>query len=348
MTSDEAVGIVGNDVPRQLVLAAGMIPRRLTGSWNGDVGDRAAELLGSVDAVAARILTGILGRTESLSAIIVCNDSQAHLRLFYVLRMLRTEGFPPVHLVDLPRRDSPAARRFATIQLQQLAGFLSEVCGHALDSTGLRTAAHAEIRLADAVARLRQRRRSVPSSVLGGTALRALSAVMSRQVDDAVAIVDSARDEPRPSAQRVHLTGSAHPDASLYDALEMTGMVVVSDDHDTADLAWVGAAVVADGLEEVCAGLAALHFSRDPASAVGLVSERAAASLARAVHARADVAVSLLRPFDDAPLWDAAETRAALATVGIPFVLHSRVDGADASTLAQAIASDINSERERP
>ena len=342
----DAIGIVGNDVPRQLVLAAGMVPRQLTGSWNGRVDDRAAQLLGAVDAVTTRILSDIMAAADSLAGIVVCNDSQAHLRLFYVLRMLG--GAPPVHLVDLPRRDSAAARTFAALQLHELVRFLSRISGRPLEATALRAAADAETRIGAAAARLRQRRRAVPSVVLGATALRALRAAMSSPEDEAVEFLDAARDEPRPSGDRVHLTGSSHPDASVYDALESTGMVVVSDDHDTGDLAWVGAAVTSDDLAEVCAGLAALHFTRDPASAVGLISERTADSLARAVDARAEFGVSLLRPLDDAPSWDAADTAAAFEASGIPFVVHAKVDGTDAAGLAFTISSEISGRRKRP
>ena len=347
MSTGRRLGIVGNDVPRQLVLAAGFVPTRLTGSWDGSLDPRAAELLGAVDIVTVRVLTGILARTPTLGALVICNDSQAHLRLFYVLRMLAGEGLPPVRLLDLPRRDSAAARRFAAFQLEELARFLSEVSRHPLDEAALRGAADAESLVGEAVGALRQRRRSVPPAVRGATALHALHAAMSSTPEDAIAILDAARDESRPDHVRVHITGSAHPDASLYRALESADVVVVSDDHDTADLAWIGAAVPSADLAAVCEGLAALHFARDPASAVGLISERVSASLSRAVQARAEAVVSLIRPLDDAPSWDAAETASAFAGAGIPFVTHSRVDGADAEGLAAAIVSRLVDERAR-
>ena len=126
-----AVGIVGNDVPRQLVLAAGLVPRRLTGSWDGASARRAAELLGASDAVTGASSHGILrrGREPARCARSSCNDSQAHLRLFYVLRMLDADGAP----AGPPAR--PAAtrqRRGAQIRDDPAAGagrFLSPAVG---------------------------------------------------------------------------------------------------------------------------------------------------------------------------------------------------------------------------
>ncbi|UUT34707.1 hypothetical protein [Microbacterium elymi] len=87
------IGIIGAEVPRQLVLAAGAAPRPLPGSWDGGLDDRAAALLGTVDPVVTGILTELLaGRHSDLAGLIVCNDTQSHLRLFYVLRMPARRG----------------------------------------------------------------------------------------------------------------------------------------------------------------------------------------------------------------------------------------------------------------
>ena len=55
MSHQPVVGIIGNAVPRQLVVGGGAIPFRITGSWQGPIDPAAAELLGAVDAPAARI-----------------------------------------------------------------------------------------------------------------------------------------------------------------------------------------------------------------------------------------------------------------------------------------------------
>ena len=87
MSASAVIGVVGNDVPRLLPLAAAAVPMRLTGSWDGPVDPAAQELLGASDLETVRILTELRAGAVHVDALVVCNDTQAHLRLFYVLRV---------------------------------------------------------------------------------------------------------------------------------------------------------------------------------------------------------------------------------------------------------------------
>lgn len=330
-----AIGIVGNDVPRQMLWAAGLTPRRLTGSWHGTASPEARELLGAVDEPVARILTDLLATdAPALDALVVCNDSQSHLRLFYVLRMLTARGLPPVHLLDLPREDGAATRRFARAQLERLARFCTELSGVVPDGDAWRAAAERERAVGDAAAALRRRRRAVPAEVSGTTALAALLAAASVSADEAVAVLDRATDDVDPTATRVFVAGSDHPDPSVYAALEGEGIVVVGESHDTGDLAWFGAAVDAPDADTVLDGLVAAHFERSVGSAVSTIADAAEVTATGAADARADAVLALVRSGDDAPLWDLAATRSRIAgralvtRVGIT---DPRTDAADLS-----------------
>ncbi len=321
MTPAPTIGIVGNDVPRQLVSAAGALPRRLTGTWSGPIAAEAAAHLGAVDPVTTRILTELLGPgAPALDAIVVCNDSQAHLRLFYVLRMMGDRGLPPVHLVDLPRQDDPATRRFAQVQFTRLAEFCIRITGTAPDASAWRRAAAGERAVGDALARLRVRRRTRPAAASGTAALQALLTAATVAPEDAVAALDAAEGRTDASALRVHITGSDHPDPTLYATLEGQGVAVVSEDHDTGELSWLGIAVDGEDLDTVVRGLVAAHFARPGGSAVASIAERAALSRASAESAGAQAALALVRAGDEAPLWDLAASARALADAGIPLV----------------------------
>ena len=109
-----SIGVVGNDVPRQLVMASGGIARRLGGAVE------------RTDRRAGRRSTGC-GRPRRrrrshrpsrrtplrLDGLIVCNDSQSHLRLFYILRMLaggRAATGPPPRPAAARQRRRPSIR----------------------------------------------------------------------------------------------------------------------------------------------------------------------------------------------------------------------------------------------
>lgn len=321
------IGVVGADVPRQVVLACGAVPMRILGSWTGAVSQEATELLGAADAVAARFLDEILsGDHDELAGLVVCNDSMADLRVYYVLRILAERGRVPfpVHLLDAPRGGGAHRRRFVSHQYERLAAFVSGVTGQQVDATSLAEAAAREAKLGQALEAVWGRRRKRVLS--GTTALTAYRAAAQLSPEDAWErigeLVRSAAepvelDEPAELAGArvpVYLTGSSHPDATVYAALEAAGAVVVGEDHDAGDAAWIGDAVNATTLEEACAQLADRHTARPPAAARSLSSERTEHLLAETERCGAAGVVALVRDLDDGPVWDLAEYRPALAS----------------------------------
>ncbi|KRA25418.1 hypothetical protein ASD65_14055 [Microbacterium sp. Root61] len=339
MTPAPIVGVIGNDVPRQIVSAAGAVARRLTGTWSGAVAPEAADHLGAVDLPAARILTELLTPgAPALDAIVVCNDSQAHLRLFYVLRMLRDRGLPPVHLLDVPRQESVATRRFARAQLHRLLAFCVETTGTTPDAAAWRRARDEERAVGEALERLRRRRHAHPAQVPGTAALAATLAAASLPWSEAVETLDGAHGATDASFLRVHVTGSSHPDPTVYAALEERGITIVGEDHDTGELSWIGVAADGDDAAAVCDELVDAHFVRATGSAVATIAQRASTCRALAAAAGAHAALAWVRSADEAPLWDLAACADALADDGVPMV---RRVGIDPTNLETAIAGAV-------
>ncbi|MEL5991556.1 2-hydroxyacyl-CoA dehydratase family protein [Microbacterium phosphatis] len=327
------IGVIGADVPRQLLLAVGATPVRVFGSWVGPVSVAAAELPGAVDAVAARLLDTLLaGEHRDLAGLVICNDSTAHLRLFYVLRILAARGRVPypVHLVDAPRGGGPARERFVARQYERLAAFVVSLTGMPLEPAGLGAAAERELRLGDALARLRERRRSGRCS--GPAALVAYRAAATLPPEDAAAVVDAA--EGAAAGAPVFVTGSAHPDAAAYEEIERAGLRVVGEDHDTGDAAWIGDAVQAADPDAVIRLLATRHAARPPLAARSLAAERADELGRRLDATAASGVIALARELDDGPAWDVPAQRRVAEARGLPFVARLRI-GPDAA-LAEA------------
>lgn len=329
------IGVVGADVPRQIVLAAGATPVRLFGAWEGDTSAHARELLGAVDAVAVRLLDDLLaGRCDDLSALVVCNDSAAHLRLFYVLRVLASRGDVPfgVHLLDAPRAGGAPRRRFVSWQYARLAGFVSERTGRTVDADALGRAAAREARLVREIDRMRTRR--MDGTCSGAAALDAYRAALTLPPEQAADVVAGAV-EPASGAVPVVVTGSTHPASSVYTAIEREGLRIVGEDHDAGDAAWIGAGVEAATPQRAFDALAEAHVARPPAAARSTSAERAEAlrELVSAAGARAVLAVA--RDLDDAPAWDLSAQRAVLEPLGVQVEAALRI-GADEAVSAVA------------
>ncbi|MCC3298463.1 2-hydroxyacyl-CoA dehydratase family protein [Arthrobacter caoxuetaonis] len=341
------IGIVGADAPRQIILAAGATPVRLFGAWNGDVSREAAELLGAADVVAARVLDGVLsGLHDDLAGLVVCNDSAANLRVYYVLRLLAERGrIPyPVQLLDTPRGGGQHVNLFVARQYERLAGFVSGCTGQAVDASSLSDAAAREKPLAGALGHVRDLR--IKGVLSGSAALRCYAAAAQMPPEQALAAIDAVLDEqaaaaPAPGTMLpVFMTGSSHPDATVYEALEQSGIVVAGEDHDAGDAAWLGETVDAASPGEAFSALAELHAQRPPSASRSLASERTEHLLAEVRRTGAAGVVALVRDLDDGPVWDLPSQREALAASGtwLAGVVRVPADGAATAT-AELIAS---------
>ncbi|MGK3708969.1 2-hydroxyacyl-CoA dehydratase [Arthrobacter sp. IK3] len=336
------IGIIGADAPRQIILAAGATPVRLFGAWSGDVSREAAELLGAADAVAARVLDDVLsGMHDGLAGLVVCNDSAANLRVYYVLRLLAERGrIPyPVQLLDTPRGGGPHVNLFVARQYERLAGFVSACTGQVLDADTLAAAAGRENSLGEALERVRERR--VAGTLSGSAALRCYAGAAQLAPEQALAAIEAIQqnDAPEP-VLRVFMTGSSHPDTTVYEALEQSGIGMVGEDHDAGDAAWIGQTVDAASPGEAFRALAELHAQRPPSASRSLASERTEHLLAEVRRTGAAGVVALVRDLDDGPVWDLPSQREALAAGGtwLAGVVRVPADGA-AAAAAELIAS---------
>lgn len=341
------IGIVGADAPRQILLAAGATPVRLFGAWTGEVSREAAELLGAADVVAARVLDGVLsGLHDDLAGLVVCNDYAANLRVYYVLRLLAERGrIPyPVQLLDTPRGGGQHVNLFVARQYERLAGFVSRCTGQAVDVGSLSAAAAREKPLAGALGHVRDLR--VKGVLSGSAALGCYLAAAQTAPEQALAAIDAVLDEqaaaaPAPGTMLpVYMTGSSHPDTTVYEALEQSGIVVAGEDHDAGDAAWIGQTVDAASPGEAFSALAELHALRPPSASRSLASERTDHLLTEVRRTGAVGVVALVRDLDDGPVWDLPDQREALAAGGtwLAGVVRVPADGAAAAT-AELIAS---------
>lgn len=336
--------MVGNDVPRQLVFACGAVPVRVTGSWIPDAPAELPTELGAVDYVVADLLRSLRSAAvDQLQGIIVCNDSQAHLRLFYLLRT-RDLGIP-VQLLDLPRQDSPAAQEFSVRQFLALVDFCADLTGTRPTPDSLVQAGTGEIRLGTALERMRSRRREARCS--GSSALLAYRDAGHLSVGDAASKVDAVEDHSAGGGIRVHMTGSSHPDATIYGLLEENGLYVVSEDHDTGDRSNIGTGIAHPELDVVLEALVAAHLGRIGSSSVELSASRAELTATTSAFSQADVVVGLIRTSDEAPLWDVPDQRHLLEERGLPFYFESHLEPEEVLERVHELANRITTEQVR-
>lgn len=353
LSGECVVGVVGADVPRELVLAAGGYPVRLHGDPHIPQGPgsavalhtRAAQLLGAVDEPAVLLLARILsGELNFLTGIVISREREASLRLYYVLRELaqRTSGLPPVHLIDLLHLPRPATAAYNRAQVRRLVNVLPRWTGQSPDATTVATAVRQCAAVRDQLHRAQQAR--IDRKISGIEALRLFAAAETLEPAVAQEIINTRIDDSQTrcahAAPGLFLSGSPHEADTVYAAIEDSGWQVVGEDHDRGLLALtIDVHPAPDGdFDGQLAALAAAYGCRGPEATTASALERSrwAAATVRRTQARA--VLSYVRRHDEAPLWDFPHLRAIAQAEGVPAVLlRDQGPGPDPVQLQQTL-----------
>lgn len=331
------IGVIGPDVPRELVTALGGLAVRLHGrpGTDRDLGDR---YLGrGVDTWARALLAALLQNTwAGLDALIVGRDCEASSRLFFALRELHRIGaaadLPPVLLCDVLHLPHRSTTRYVATRLAQLQAQLEERTGRRTPDGALSAAVTAHDRVRARLRRLADLRRAPGPRLSGSDALAVHAAVQALAPEDAEPLLaaltaDLAGREPL-TGVRVHLTGSAHDEPAVYRQLEAGGAVIISEDHDWGDLQWRRPVGDATGLAE--------RYQHNGPSAQRACAQARAALLEEDLTAgRPELVVAYVREQDDAPAWDLPAQREVASRHDVPLVLleHQRYGQVDPNPL---------------
>ncbi|MFD9701806.1 2-hydroxyacyl-CoA dehydratase [Lentzea sp. NPDC059081] len=313
------IGCVGQDVPVELVTAAGALPVRLAGRPGLDVAEGETYLGRGVDAASLSVLTRLLaGEYGRLDRLLVSRDCEASLRLFYVVRELRRLepglGLPETHLVDVLHLPHWTTTRYVGGRFAELVAVLERWTGSRLTEQKIASAIMAHDARRDlwhAVSVLRGDLR-----LTGVQALAAYGAVLPVVEHNRLLRQLVKSDLDVHTGRRVFVTGSSHDNPEVYRSLEESGCVVVGEDHDWGDL--LAARLVG---EPTLAALVERYQYNGPTAARASISDRAAHTARAAVECGAELVVSYVRRHDDAPPWDFPAQKEALGRHGIPAVM---------------------------
>ncbi len=345
------VGLVGASAPRELVLAAGMLPIRVNPErLRGDdategvaaesrerFADELAGLEGELPAPQLAVVAALLaGDLDWIDGLLIGRDTEAHTKLFYVLREMAADpGFGPLipwfgfsDTLRLPTRTSAVYNRRQLRILQLTIAHWGQVADSA---AALHAAIATEVALGGS---LRQLEHLCAENRLSGQELfiaRAGARVLPPE--EAMAALRAAASEAEarhvaPERTRVFLTGS-EPNVEVYEIIEAAGLHVVGDDHgdDLAEPDGTGSDTI-DWLAD------RYQFSMVGAARAGL--DRVASTVARAQSVEADVVVQLLAPTDVASEWELTELRELLP--GTPVLTARMEPGAEDGSLRQLVS----------
>lgn len=342
------IAFLCDNVPRELIAAAGVMPLRIhgrpalrTGSaervvdrlYPPDVTQRPAFVASMLDM----IIDGVAGIAD---AIVIPHNRNAVQAMHRELRdAAAADGLPIPDTWYLDKAWTPgeASRAYDASALTGLRDRLEAHTGRPIGLDSLER----EVALSNAARVLIGRAQGLRGEGLCGPDALAISAAFwalpteqfVRLAEDALAQVQPVA--PRP---RIYLGGSPQDHAGLYELVEAAGATVVAEDH-----CW--GARAADGvLRTDVDPLTAMaeRFHDFPACSIRFPLQRTIdANLARAQAARVDAAIFAVADRDTVQAWETPEQIAAFGNAGIPVLHLRRQPYTPGAETAQAVRSFI-------
>lgn len=138
-TGGKIIGIMSSSVPEEVIMAAGMLPWRITGTWQKNISHANAYRSNSSCGYCNHVLESFLnGDLDFLDGVIVSDIDQDLLRFWDVLNALKLK--PLCYAIHVPFVDTELNRQYLTDELRRLITAVENVFGIDISDESLNTA----------------------------------------------------------------------------------------------------------------------------------------------------------------------------------------------------------------
>jgi benzoyl-CoA reductase/2-hydroxyglutaryl-CoA dehydratase subunit BcrC/BadD/HgdB len=326
----KVVGYFSNNVPEELILAAGMYPVQLTGdpSDTTEIADIYLDEVfdGSIKSIFNRLFTG---HFDFVDLIIVPRTSEGFLQLYYFVEEARrwepSRPVPEFYLFDFLQTPFHLTNQWDRSRMNLLCARLEGLVGAPIAEAALRQAVAA----VNEDRRLLQQAASLwrgPTPRLGG--VDSLATIGSGWFMDRVqhatllrSIVEGGLSLPPRPGPRLMIKGSPHDNPDFYSLVEEAGATIVASDHAFGDPTF--AALV----EEDCDPMDALtgYYQLHSPSIRSYPQSRQDERFMALIDAAAVEGIVFYHDeYDDTLGWDYPDQKRLLDARGIPSLLLKR------------------------
>jgi benzoyl-CoA reductase/2-hydroxyglutaryl-CoA dehydratase subunit BcrC/BadD/HgdB len=313
------VAFVSNNVPIELIVAAGCFPLQLP-ALQSDLTPRADLYMEQCfDPMARSIFERLLRQDCSFVDLVVFprTADSFHRLYYYLCEIQRTasERVPESFLYDLlhtPWYSSAEYNYASTVAFRRK---LEDLTGVEMSETAMRASIALYNRIRRKLSLVSERRYSVPCAFAGTDAIELLIASQQMAPEAFEGVLDGLLTCPGGVAEgtRVIVVGSAHDTSALHRFIDRAGGQVVADHH------WRGDLLFGPCVDESLPPLRALttHYHRDSAS-VRTYPTAIAGLIESARRARAQAAIFYYYAEEESLTWDYPAQAAALEAIGVP------------------------------
>jgi benzoyl-CoA reductase/2-hydroxyglutaryl-CoA dehydratase subunit BcrC/BadD/HgdB len=319
----KVVGYLSDDVPEEIIRAAGFFPFRISGDPRGgtEVADRYTEPFydPSVRSTLNMLLTG---RYDFLDFLVVPHSSDAILRLYYHLRDIRqmdsTLKLPDLHLFDLLHTRFWMTGLYIRDRVRELKKKLEVWSGKEISSEALSQAIAVGNENKSLLKKVSDLREAEPSLLSGVEALQIIgSSMMMMKEEHNTLLRQFLSTEKRPAGNkpRLFVEGSSIDNLQFYELVESCGATIVAESHDWGNRSFEDPV---DPTLDPLEAIAERYHLRSPSPRMHSIGLRVAYAVERAMRAKSQGTIFFFLEWDSAPAWDYPDQKKALEEKGIP------------------------------
>ncbi|MFC1532158.1 2-hydroxyacyl-CoA dehydratase subunit D [Thermodesulfobacteriota bacterium] len=318
------IGLVGNIVPVEFIIAAGQFPLLIAGTDRQPIPDGDEYLEDIAEWEVRSVFDQVLkGECEFLDLLIVSRNYEL---LFYFLKEIVRQGrntmVPPLHIYDMIQIQDSTVEAYNRNSTDSLILSLERLCGHPLDEDRLLAAVQITNRKRELTRKLLDLRQK--GAVSGIEAMQAIGAGFFMHPKDYCEAMNDYLPTLKPDASisdrpRLLVTTSEPlHHLNLHEALESAGGLVVAEDD------WWGTRSAGGDIDENGPLVETIHHKYHADTASKEIHPRAAREAwfhGRIQKGDIDAVIFYIPPADGKFGWDYPRLKGQLDKRGIPSLL---------------------------
>ncbi len=232
------IGLIGPDVPEEIIYAARMLPIRISGTWQPDTPKALMYWPERSCPYCRHVLESLLsGELDMLDGIMATSSWQDIVRLYDLCALLRKPPF--AHIIYLPHRDSELMRHYFANGIWHAIRTLQGFFGVEVTSGSLRSAIELCNRTRQLLSQLSQlRKRDIPpvsgAEMLGITTAAATmpKGKFSQELEELLPYLERRLAPLQKVKPRLLISGDLVDNKAYVELIEGAGSLVVMDDLD--------------------------------------------------------------------------------------------------------------------
>ncbi|WP_285251278.1 2-hydroxyacyl-CoA dehydratase family protein [Pseudarthrobacter sp. fls2-241-R2A-168] len=321
----KVVGYLSNNVPVELIIAAGLFPVEIKGDPHRgtEAGDIYMEPFhdGHIRSIFSRALAG---EFNYLDLLVIPRSSEGYLQLYYYLLEAKKWQpelrLPEIHLFDLLQTPFWISGRYDRKQIDGLKDKLTEISGLPLGPDDVRRGIETVNASRARLEQINSFRREFPPKISGTDMLRIIrtAGFTDRSKYNALldTVLENSQHRPGITGPRLMVKGTQHDSTDFYALLEDLGAVVVADDHFSGERSFEYPVETHHDSHLEAITRKYQQFSASPRSYPQ--SDQDARFIQIAKEAAVDAVIFYLEENDDTFGWDYPGQKRLLDEAGIP------------------------------